>query len=258
MVWPPPTQKLDWQNADISLDQHPTAHNDIALTLANDYQPQINTNLLNIDTNAAAIAQNAADIVSGDAALQTNIDAVDTAWQQNETARNAWYRVGPNPTLDAGTGTAYVEGAGLRMRDSSANVVPGYVPSVRVQSVSLASATDLGSGWTTISPTITVEADPQLNGFHVFTFTVDVTCDAAGTMVAGLSANNGDPSSAEPQIVWSKTNDGGTIRQLMSQTEVRSFSNSINYRIKAKENSGTFSANSVHTGLTVVSYYGMR
>lgn len=56
MAWPPPTQKLDWDNADVQLDAHPGAHNDIAATLANDYQPQIANNITDIATNASEIA----------------------------------------------------------------------------------------------------------------------------------------------------------------------------------------------------------
>jgi len=56
MAWPPPVQKTDWINADVSLDNHPSAHNDIALTLEQDYTPQISANVTAISTNTGAIA----------------------------------------------------------------------------------------------------------------------------------------------------------------------------------------------------------
>ncbi len=248
MVWPPPTQKLDWQNADISLDQHPTAHNDIAITLANDYQPQINTNKLDIAANVASIAGNTNDIA-----------AVDNAWQQNEAARNAWYRVGPDPTIDAGSGTAYVEGRGLRMRDDSANLVPGYVPSVVVQQMQTVSEVGIGSTWTSVSPTVSVDAEQQSNAIHIIHWSIDANCLASGTLVGGISVNNSDPSSSSPQIVWKSSLETGiTERQTLSTTYRISTASAVNFRIKAKENSGTFTASATHTQLTVVSYYGMR
>ncbi len=56
MAWPPPVQKTDWDNTDVQQDLHPGAHNDIALTLEQDYTPQISANVTNIATNTADIA----------------------------------------------------------------------------------------------------------------------------------------------------------------------------------------------------------
>jgi hypothetical protein len=56
MAWPPPLQKNDWVNGDQQIDLHPDAHNDVANTLALDFEPQVSTNKTDIATNTADIA----------------------------------------------------------------------------------------------------------------------------------------------------------------------------------------------------------
>ena len=42
MTWPAPDLPINYQNATVSADTHPAAHNDTNLTLNDDYRPEIN------------------------------------------------------------------------------------------------------------------------------------------------------------------------------------------------------------------------
>ena len=68
MPWPPDPLPNNRSNITPQLDNHPSDHNDIANTLAEDFVPQVSGNLAAIGVNTGNIGVNAANIISGDAA----------------------------------------------------------------------------------------------------------------------------------------------------------------------------------------------
>ena len=95
MTWPPDPLPNNRSNITPQLDNHPTDHNDIANTLAEDFVPQVSDNLAAIGVNAGAIGVNAGGVAGNAAAIGT-INALGTLETILRSQQNATNRVTTN------------------------------------------------------------------------------------------------------------------------------------------------------------------
>ena len=181
MAWPPPVQKTDWINADVSLDNHPSAHNDIALTLEQDYTPQISANVTAISTNTGAIAAHEAVYALDGTMTGTNpgfnadaqidrrnaagtvysvldgINAPQSSYLASPgSVANSWLTVGETITIDtsAAAGCAFMVYCSVAASDLKPNESFFVRPTYRIQPADWASVPQAyyGRALNTISP----------------------------------------------------------------------------------------------------------
>ena len=179
MAWPPTPLPNNRDNSTPQNDNHPTDHNDIANTLAQDFVGQINDNIADIGGNAGGIASNLGLINS----LLANF---------------------------VPGGTPVVRGAGARQLKANNDDIGDGRMRVIVPNLTIQSGGDLNltTAWQSIPGTsITIPTnDTDADTIHVcigtFTFNVSGFGAAIGTV-----ADNGAPSSIAQCLFGVDTSD---------------------------------------------------